>query len=223
MARRFRWFPVLLCLWLVPALSAATVYSFHSGNLRTDANVTGPLVGSDDDGTWAQWAAVVYQFDVSSPSVMYAVTYGWGGGTSGTGAVVPSGGLEPYLSLFDSGGHFLASTYFGTVCPSGANSLDGYCYDVELDGGMLGPGTYQIALTAFENMSYAENSGGVLADGFTGLGNLWPGENLNYAFDVVLESETTETVPEPGTALPFAAFGTALLLARRHHRSVRIR
>ncbi len=228
MARRFHWFGVLFCLWLVPALSAGTVYTFYSGNLRDDATVAdcGPgctLGESDEDGTWAQFAAVVYTFTVSSPSAVYAVTFGWGGGTSGTGAVVPSGGLEPYLSLFDSGGHFLASTYYGTYCPPGANSIGGHCYDVQLDGGTLGPGSYQIALTAFENASYAEYPGGVLADGFTGLGNLWTGENLNYAFDVVLESETPETVPEPGTALPFAAFATALLLARRLHRSLRIR
>ncbi len=54
-------------------------------------------------------------------------------------------------------------------------------------------------------MSYAENLGPpyLLSDGFTGLGNLGDGENLDYAFDVILSAET---VPEPAT------FGTALLL-----------
>jgi hypothetical protein len=56
---------------------------------------------------------------------MYAVTFGYGGGTSGTGVVVPAGGFEPYLSLFDSGGNFLASTRSGVYCPPGANTVPG--------------------------------------------------------------------------------------------------
>ena len=67
---------------------------------------------------------------------------------------------------------------------------------------------------AWENMSFAENLGtGTLADGFTGLGNLNSGENLNYAFDVILPSN----VPEPGTGLLIlAAFGAAALLKLRN-------
>ena len=61
---------------------------------------------------------------------------------------------------------------------------------------MLAPGSYQIAISAFENMSFVENGGaGTLADGFTGLGNLEPGEDLHYAFDVVLTPAAA--VPEP--------------------------
>ena len=78
--------------------------------------------------------------------------------------------------------------------------MSGNCFDVELDTSpVLQPGTYYIALTAFDNMSFAENLGsGTLADGFTGLGNLAPGEDLHYAFDVILSSEIP-AVPEPGS------------------------
>ena len=143
---------------------------------------------------------------------MEAITYSYGGGTSLTGAVVPAGGLEPYLSLFDSGGNFLASTFFGTTCPPGANSIGGNCFDEALDGGTLTPGTYQIALTAFENMSLAENNGtGTLSDGFTGLGNLAPGEDLSYAFDVSLP----QNAPEPASLVLITIGFTILTLRKR--------
>ena len=111
-----------------------------------------------------------------------------------------------YLSLFDASGNFLASTFFGTTCPPGAliNPTSGACFDVLLDGGTLGAGGYQIAISAFENLSLAENLGsGTLADGFTGLGDLEPGEDLHYAFNVTLTS--TSPVPEPSYAWPLTA------------------
>lgn len=181
----------------------ATVLSF-TGNLGTDATFL-PPVPSPTDGDYAQWAAVVEPFHVSTTSTMEAITFSYGGGTNGNGAVIAEGGFEPYLSLFDAAGNFLASTFYGTTCPAGANTntVSGFCYDVALDGGTLGPGDYQVAISAFENMSYAENLGtGTLSDGFTGLGNLADGEDLHYALDVILTPGTP--TPEPGFVLPMA-------------------
>jgi hypothetical protein len=192
----------LVFLQCSPLLKAGTI--FFSGDLRTDATVldcgSGCTLGpSNTDGDYAQWAAVVDTFVVTTGTNMQAITYSYGGGTSMTGAIVPAGGLEPYLSLFDASGDFLASTFSGTTCPPGANTVGGNCFDVSLDGGFLTPGTYQIALTAFENMSLAENNGPplLLTDGFTGFGNLAAGESLNYAFDVILDDGSSPGVPEP--------------------------
>jgi hypothetical protein len=182
------------------------------GDLRTDANVIGCGQGctldlvNDPDWVIAQWAARVETFNLAAPTTGYAVTFSYGGGTNGAGTAIAPGGFEPYLSLFDGAGNFLLSTYLGEVCPAGANSYDGFCYDVKLDFGTLPGGTYQIALSVYMNMSLAENWGsGTLADGFTGLGNLAGNEDLHYAFDVV-QSEIG--VPEPATVL---LFGTAFL------------
>lgn len=208
-----------------PSRLAANVI-FYSGNLRTDANVTACGTGctlgpSNSDGDYAVWAAAVYSFPVYTTTTMEAITYGYAGGTSLTGATVSAGGLEPYLSLFDSSGNFLASTFYGTTCPPGANSVGGNCYDVQLNGGTLTPGTYQIALSAFENMSLAEFGGGaLLSDGFSGLGNLNPGENLNYAFDVILP-QNQSSVPEPESAAIWVAGGAALALRKRWLRFAR--
>ena len=79
------------------------------------------------------------------------------------------------------------------------NTNSNQCFDVLLDGGVLAAGTYQIALSAFENLSFAENLGtGHLADGFTGLGNLAAGEDLHYAFDVIVTTQGA-ALPEPST------------------------
>jgi hypothetical protein len=215
------YFKAILVLALMAASSMAHAsVLFFSGNLRTDANVIGcgtgcTLDGSSSDFDYAQWAAVVDSFVVSTPSFMTAITYGYGGGISQTGPVVPAGGLEPYLSLFDASGNFLASTYFGTTCPAGANSVGFNCFDVLLDGGLLQPGTYQIALTTYINQSLAENPGGyLLSDGFTGLGGLAGDENLSYAFDVNLNSISTDNVPEPATPALLAA-SLAVIFFRR--------
>lgn len=188
----------------MPAAYAATI-SF-TGDLRTNATFLdcGPgctLGAGNTAGDYAQYAAVVETFNVPLTSTMSAITFSYGGGTNAQGTVIAQSGFEPYLSLFDSAGGFLASTFFGTTCPVGANtnSTTGFCYDVGLDGGTLAPGSYGTAISAFENMSLAENPGGyLLADGFTGLGNLAQGEDLHFAFDVTLTSAVS--TPEPATA-----------------------
>ena len=197
----------LLAAFMLAASTSLTAETiFYSGNLRTDATVTAcgsscTLNSSDTDYQYAQFAAAVYSFTVYTTTTMEAITYSYGGGTSLTGATVLAGGLEPYLSLFDSAVDFLASTFF-SGCPAGAHYVGPNCFDVELDGGTLTPGVYEIALTAYQNASYAENNGppAKLADGFIGIGNLAPTENLNYAFDVILPANTPPAVaPEPGT------------------------
>jgi hypothetical protein len=211
-------------LFLIPVIglqsAQANTISF-TGNLRDDANVIScgsacTLGQSNTDSDYAQWAVVVDSFTVSAASEMQAVTFSYGGGVNGAGTTIDPGGFEPYLSLFDSSGGFLASTLFGTTCPAGANTnaTSGQCFDVSLDGGTLLPGTYQIAIGAFENMSFAENSGaGTLADGFTGLGILADGEDMHYAFDIVLSS--TAPVPEPSEIWFLAAALLTLVGARR--------
>lgn len=205
------------------ATSAKADVLFFSGDLRSDATVIGcgsgcTLGPGNTDSDYANWAAATYDFVVTTASTVQVVTYGYAGGTSLTGAIVSPGGLEPYLSLFDSSGNFLTSSFTGT-CPATANTLDGNCFDVQLDTTpLLQPGTYTIALSAWENMSFAENLGtGTLADGFTGLGNLNAGENLDYAFDVILPTNIPPTsTPEPGSGLlVMIAFGAAAVLHRR--------
>lgn len=202
--------------------SASTIS--YTGNFRADATFlscggTCTLGVGNSDGDFAQYAAVVRTFKVPIASAVQIVSFSYGGGVNGDGTNILEGGLEPYLSLFDDSGNFLASTFFGVTCPTNANvnSVTGNCYDVLLDAGSLAAGNYQIALSAYQNMSSAENSGsGTLADGFSGLGNLPPGLDLHYAFDVVLDSPAA--VPEPDSSALTIGMLLAIYLFNRNRK-----
>jgi len=214
---------VVIAMGPISTLSAATIS--YTGDLRTDADFAScgagcVLDGSSLDGDYAQWAAVSRTFHVGTASTMTAITFAYGGGANGAGTTIADAGFEPYLSLFDATGNFLNSTFFGTTCPAGAqiSSALGSCFDVLLDGGALATGDYRITISAFQNLSFAENLGaGTLADGFTGLGNLAQGEDLHYAFDVVLSPSATP-VPEPGTGLLLLAGGWVWRRRTTHRR-----
>lgn len=209
-------------------LKAGTI--FVSGNLRTDATDTRcgsgcTLAAADDDATWAQWAAYNHSFSTAQTGRIQVVTYGYAGGASGTGAVVPAGGFAPYLSLFDSSGALIESSSSG-ICPPGAQTLLGNCFDVQLNAlHQLAAGNYIVSITAWMNLSMAENLGaGVLADGFTGLGNLGTGESLDFAFDLIFTPNVEievgpQAIPEPSTAWMAAmgglVAGAATALRRR--------
>jgi IPTL-CTERM motif len=132
-----------------------------------------------------------YAFVVPATSTVIIQSYGFGGsgsapgGTNLAGTVIPAGGFDPYISLFTGAGPsatFLASNDDGS-CPPGALS-GGSCRDSGLSLA-LGPGTYTLVVTAFDNMSLAENLGtGTLGDAFTGLGNYDPTRTTNYAVDI---------------------------------------
>ena len=218
----YSYLPFLLALCvLIPGVGATTIS--YSGNLRTNANFIAcgdgcTLGASNTDADYAQYAAVSYSFNVPVTAAVTITTFSYGGGVNGAGTVIPQSGFEPYLSLFDSAGYFLNSTYSGTTCPTGAktNTVLLGCYDVQLSAGILAAGTYQIAISAFENLSYAENSGtGKLADGFTGLGNLNTGEDLHYAFDISLAANSPTTAPEPSTA-SLLLLASLCLFSRRY-------
>jgi len=196
-------------------VARADILSFV-GNLRDNANIASPHQGvaldpSLTDQEFAQFTGFAATFTVSVASSMEAITFSYGGGTNGQGTAISEGGFAPYLSLFDASGNFLGSTYFGTYCPAGANpnSVSGNCYDALLDGGTLASGDYQIVISAYFDLSYAENYGiGTLADGLTGAGSLDatgstnqtdPSYELHYAFDVILGTPQTSTVPEPAS------------------------
>jgi hypothetical protein len=197
---------------------------FYSGNLRSNANITGcgpsctldPI--NDSDATYAQWAAFSVSFLLNHPFDVTAVTYSYGGGASLTGPIVAAGGFEPYFSLFDGSGNFLASTYLGVTCPPGANTFNGFCYDVKLDAGVLPAGSYTLVLSEYTNILLAENLGSPykLADGMTGLGNLNGTENLKFAFDLILPASTT-AAPEPASG-ELLLMGIALVAVARPRR-----
>jgi hypothetical protein len=163
-------------------------------------------------------------FSLSATSTLTIQSYGYGGtsaapgGRNAAGTVIPAGGFDSYLSLFGGTGPaatFLASNDDG-LCPPGHASPA--CHDSTLVMPSLGAGTYTLALSVFDNFSFAENFGsGTLGDGFIGLGDYFDASSgtvrtSNYAVDI----SAPTLVPEPAP-WPMAAFGflALRLLIRR--------
>jgi len=134
---------------------------------------------------------VLYPFTLSAPGTVTIQSWGYGGssgapgGTNAAGAVIGGGGFDPYVSLFSATGPtatFLASNDDG-LCPPGTIA-DALCGDSTLTTGVLPAGSYTLAISAFLNMSLAENLGsGTLGDGFVGLGSFGTRTN-SYAVDI---------------------------------------
>src|SRR5215471_13068495 len=142
--------------------------------------------------------------DLQVQSYGYGGTANAPGGVNAAGSVIPSGGFDPYLSLFKGMGSsatFLASNDDG-LCPPGAPAPA--CADPTLLLSGLTPGPYVLALTVFDNFSFAENLGtGTLGDGFIGLGDYFDQitgtlRMSNYAVDILADTTLTPApVPEP--------------------------
>lgn len=153
--------------------------------------------------------AVLRTFTLSAPGSVTIRSWGYGGssgapgGTNAAGAAIAAGGFDPYVTLFAGSGPaatFLASNDDG-LCPPGTIA-DALCGDSTLVTGVLPAGTYTLAISAFLNMSLAENLGsGTLGDGFVGLGSFGTRTNA-YAVDI-----GGSTVVVPALALSYAPNG----------------
>ncbi len=90
-------------------------------------------------------------------------TYGYAGGTTSSGIVIPRGGFDPILSLFDSGGAFLADNDEGAGVAT--DPATGEAFDARITT-PLAVGSYIVALTQFDNFA-----AGNLVDGFLEAGH----------------------------------------------------
>lgn len=169
----------LASLALIGATTASAATTF-SGNLGDAANSA--LVGSDlgapsfaGQGAIANNVAL-YAFTVADSGLVGLISTGFA-----------AGGVDPYFSLFSGSGAsatFLDSNYAQAFSTGGDFSYSA----------VLAAGTYEVAIGAFANMSFAENLGtGTLGDGFTALGD--PNSLYDGSYLVTL----TTPVPEPST------------------------
>jgi hypothetical protein len=152
------------------------------------AAATQSLVGLLDPGNAQDVVLHVVTLPVADTLTIQSWGYGGSagapGGVNAAGAVIGAGGFDPYVSVFAGSGPtatFVASNDDG-ACPPGTTG-DGLCGDSTL-ALPLAAGTYTIAISAFLNLSLAENLGsGTLGDGFAGLGSFGD-RSSRYAVDV---------------------------------------
>ena len=188
-------------LALAAAGTVAGAATTFAGNLGDPGNAA--LVGSD-------LGAPDFSSDnaIANNVALYVFTVALDGTVSITSTGFAAGGIDPYFTLFagsGAGATIVDSNYTQAVYGGGGDFTW---------AGTLAAGSYEIALGAFENMSYAENPGGyALGDGFSGLGDPNSLHDGGYSLTV------TTPVPEPAAAwlmlLGAAALATRVRKLRR--------
>jgi hypothetical protein len=188
--------------------------------LASTISLTGSLNSNDPNDV------LLYSFTLNAPATVTIQSYGYGGsvhapgGRNAAGQSIAAGGFDTYVSLFTGSGPgatFLASNDDG-ICPPG-NPVPA-CHDSTLVMVGLAPNTYTMALTVFDNFSFAENFGtGTLGDGFIGLGDYFDGSSgqvrtSNYAVDIGASSLVVAPEPSSLTLLACAALAVLCLQVR---------
>ncbi len=152
-------------------------------------------------------------FNVTTTSDLTIETWSYAGGTNFAGTVIPAGGFDPIVTLFDSSGNLLGVNDDGVGVAT--DPVTGKAFDSLLTVSGLAPGTYSVALTQFDNFANGLN----LADGFIEDGNQNQNFTLkfsnghpgyfwdysghertgNWAMDIVTTSSSI--IPEPSSLL----------------------
>jgi hypothetical protein len=187
---------------------------------------TGILSSPED--TWETNATL------STAGTLTLQTWGFGGGTNAAGTVIPAGGFDPFVGVFDSSGNLIQGTSdvlsnytsFPGCPPAGLvtiGSVPGNCGDITMSL-PLAAGTYTVLLADAENIPNAifdSPSYGNLSEGFTDLtGGAFQtcadltdcnNDTANWALDVNTPPSVTAT-PEPG-ALVVCGLGWMAMVA----------
>ena len=108
----------------------------------------------------------LFSFTLDAGATVTLTTLSYAGGVNAAGDTIAPGGFDPILSLFDSGGLLIDSNDDGLPPDVAVDGVTGQAYDSFLQL-VLGPGSYILALTQFENRVI----GGDLANGFDKTGD----------------------------------------------------
>lgn len=172
-------------------------------------------------GTFTEDNAVqFFTFSLLTTQTVTLQTLGYGGGTNAAGHVIPAGGFESVLQVYDAAGNAIGGPILPGPDPTcGPRTPDpnrgGFCQDAYAQE-LLSSGSYLLALTQNANLP-----NGNLSDGFYYVdtdpepffnngfvGTFGYQGNGNWAVDI-LNVDSAQAVPEPG---PLALTGTTLLL-----------
>jgi hypothetical protein len=189
--------------------TAAIVLSAVESALAADFSFRGTFTNDND--------VQLFNFVVGTSSNVTLRTLSYAGGTQADGTVVPRGGFDPILSLFDSSGNLLDSDDDGSDV---VDPTTGLSYDTLIEQ-LLNPGNYTVAVTQFNNFASGLN----LANGFDQDGNpnfangFDNGSRTNaWAFDVLNVDQAVipdAAVPTPALLPALLGMGAAALRKRK--------
>ena len=147
---------------------------------------------------------LMFQFRVDANSSITLRTYSYAGGTNSAGQVIPAGGFDPILALFDAAGALIGQNDDGgSNVP--ADPVTGSRFDTFFQPtSPLVPGTYTVSVSQFSNFAIGPN----LSNGFEADETSFNGRTANFAFDVLgAASATGPGAQAPSGPLNVIGFG----------------
>lgn len=236
-------------------MSEATRARYDAGKTRWNAILTGFVLASFacclSGSSFSFTGSLATPEDFFTQTISLASTqnvgiqtWGFGGGTNSASAVIPAGGFDPFVGLFQGTGStalFLDGTADNlsnytsepSACPPAGlvtiGSVAGQCGDVNLQFTGLAAGTYTILLSDANNVPNAVYEvTGFLGDGFSDLTagvyqtcydvNNCNTDTANWTVDITTSGASS--VPEPASFV-LAGLGLAVVsrLSSRRRRS----
>jgi hypothetical protein len=177
----------------------------------------------------------LFAVDLGPNSSLTVKTFGYAGGTNGNGMVIPSGGFDPALALFDPSGNLIEVNDDAPCGIVNKDPVTGACFDAFISQpDLTTPGIYTVALTESPNLAqdnlgqpdtfpYPPGTGNFTCALYGGASASSPfcditgdQRNGNWALDISgsnLISATT--TPEPAFFVPLLAGITILVVLRR--------
>ena len=199
---------------------AATLGLSSTPTYALNFSFTGNLTSDDQ--------VQLFSFLVGATSTVTLRSYSYAGGTNAAGQVIPRGGFDPILALFNSTGALITQQDDAGCSLVPADALTGRCWDVFLST-TLAAGSYSVSVMEYNNFANGPN----ISNGFTrqGQGNFTadpaftscptnapfedvsgvnPGcqRDSHWAFDILNVAGATQEpgpgpqptpIPEPGT------------------------
>ncbi len=171
--------------------------------IAADFSYTGNFAGDDD--------VQLFNFTVGATSTVTLVTHSYAGGTMADGTVIPAGGFDPILALFDGAGELIDQNDDGAGVP--ADPITDNEWDTLLVA-VLAPGNYTVAVTQYDNYAIGPN----LSNGFNGSDTLdfedASGDFRNnfWAFDILNVDSAQVIAPTHASPIPTLSQWSTLLL-----------
>jgi hypothetical protein len=113
-------------------------------------------------------------FTADGVSTATFTAYNYGGGTNAAGTVIPYGGFDPMLFLFDATDTLIRADDDGPN-PVGRDPISGGSFDTNFSQ-VLPAGNYRIVMAQFHNLPV-----GLIADQFEDLPTIFPTGLVNFA------------------------------------------
>ena len=159
-----------------------------------------------------------FSFILNGPAPVVIRTFSYAGGTTTAGVVIPAGGFDPTISLYDGSGNFIVGNRDGGCGNVAADPVTSFCWDSYLNV-TLPAGSYTVVITQSENLP----NGPTLASSFvyaaqpnfttpagassSGFWDLFPSKRTSaYAFDVSSTALATTSPPPVIVPLPTLSF-----------------